>query len=114
MIESSLVSDCLNNQMPQFQWAGFSMPFDYAEARKIVFLEMDIVAALLGHENYNSDQPVPFGFDSFTGRPEWTSSFLSDASAQRHRGTVPWTDVNLEMPPARLGASGNFGRPASN
>src|SRR5580693_2568330 len=94
--------------------AGSSMPFGYAEARNIVFLKIDIVAALFGHENHNSHQSVLFGSDLFGLRPEWISSFHSDASAQRSRRTIPRSDVRFEISPGRLWASGNFGRVASD
>src|SRR6478736_2795940 len=94
--------------------AGFSMPVGYAEARNIVFLRIDIVAALFGHENHHSHQSVPFGSDLFGLRPEWISSFHSDASAQRSRGTVPRSDVRFEISPGRLWASGDFRRVASD
>jgi hypothetical protein len=85
------------------------MPVGYAEARNIVFPQIDIVAALFGHENLNSHQSVPFGSDLFDLRPEWISSFHSDASAQRSRGTVPRSDVHFEISPGRLWASGDSG-----
>ena len=66
------------------------------------------------HENINSHQSVPFGSDLFGLRPEWISSFHSDASAQRSRGTVPRSDVRFEISPVRLWASGDFGRVASD
>ena len=90
------------------------MPAGYAEARNMVFPKIDIVAALLGHENINSHQSIPFGFDLFGFRPEWISSLHPDASAQRSRGTVPRSDVRFEISPGRLWASGNFGRVASD
>src|SRR5271170_16968 len=88
--------------------AGFSMPVGYAETRNIVFLKIDIVAALFSHENHNAHQSVPFGSDLFALRHEWISSFHSDASAQRSRGTVPRSDVRFEISPGRLWASGDF------
>jgi hypothetical protein len=80
----------------------------------MVFPKMHIVAALLCHENINSHQSVPFGSDLFGLRPEWISSFHSDASAQRSRGTIPRSDVRFEISPGRLWASGDFGRVASD
>jgi len=59
------------------------MPVGYAEAN-IVFLTIDIVAALFMRENHSSRQPVLLAL-----RPEWISSFHSDASAQRSGGTIP-------------------------
>src|SRR4029077_334483 len=94
--------------------ARWSMPVSYAEARNMVFPKIDIVAALLGHENINSHQSVPFGSDLLGLRPEWISSFHSDASAQRSRGTVPRSDVRFEISPVRLWTSGHFGRVASD
>src|SRR6476619_1890183 len=91
-----------------------SMPVSYAEARNMVFPKIDIVAALLGYENINSHQSVPFGSDLFGLRPEWISSFHSDASAQRSRRTVPRSDVRFEISPGRLWASGDFRRVASD
>jgi hypothetical protein len=54
-------------------------PFGCAEARNIVFLKIDVVAALFRHENNNSHQSVSFGSALFGFRPEWISSFPSDA-----------------------------------
>src|SRR6266404_5476059 len=90
------------------------MPVGYAEARNMVFPKIDIVAALFGHENLNSRQSVPFGSDFFGLRPEWISSFHSDASAQRSRGTVPRSDVRFKISRGRLWAPGDFGRAASD
>src|SRR6476620_11798577 len=94
--------------------AGFRMPVGYAEARNIVFRMIDFLASLFGHENHHSHQSVPFGSDLFGLRPEWISSFHSDASAQRSRGTVPRSDLHFKISPGRLWASGDFGRVASD
>jgi hypothetical protein len=77
------------------------MSIGYAEARNIVFLKIDIVAALFSHENHNSHQSVSFGSDLFGLRPEWISSFHSDASAQRSRGTVPRGESGAEREEAQ-------------
>src|SRR5258708_2182541 len=89
------------------------MPAGYAEARNMVFHKPAGPARSCFHENINSHQSVPFGSDLFGLRPEWISSFHSDASAQRSRGTVPRSDVRFEISPGRLWASGDFGRIAS-
>src|SRR6478609_1021266 len=90
------------------------MPISYAEPRNMVFPKIGIVAALFSHENISSHQSVPFGSDLFGLRPEWISSFHSDASAERSRGTVPRSDVRFEISPGRLWASGDFRRAASD
>src|SRR6266404_5053495 len=90
------------------------MPVSYAEARNIVFPKIDIVAALYGHENINSRQSVPVGLHLFSLRAQRISSFHSDASAQRSRGTVPRSDIRFEISPGRLWASGDFGRVAAD
>src|SRR6266446_5260270 len=78
------------------------MPVSYAEARNIVFPQIDIVAALFGHENLNSHQSVPFGSDLFGLRPERISSFHPDASAERSRGSIPRIDVRHEISAVRF------------
>ena len=80
----------------------------------MVFPKVDTVAALSPYENINAHQSVPFGSDLFGLRPEWISSFHSDASAQRSRGTVPRSDVRFELSPGRLWASGDFRRVTSD
>src|SRR6476469_5481151 len=90
------------------------MPVGYAEARNMVFHKPAGPARSCFHENNNSHQSVPFGSDLFGLWPEWISSFHSDASAQRSRGTVPRSDVRFELSPGRLRASGDFGRVASD
>jgi hypothetical protein len=79
----------------------------------MVFPKCALPARSSCYENINSHQSVPFGSDLFGLRPEWISSFHSDASAQRSRGTVPRSDVRFEISPGRLWASGDFGRVAS-
>src|SRR5882724_2812484 len=90
------------------------MPVSYAEARNIVFPKIDMPDRPYRYENFNSHQSVPFGSDLFGLRPEWISSFHSDASAQRSRGTVPRSDVRFEISPGRLWASGDFRRVAAD
>src|SRR6266481_1479273 len=90
------------------------MSAGYAEARNMVFPKPAGPARSCFHENLNSHQSVPFGSDLFGLRPEWISSFHSDASAERSRGTVPRSDVRFEISPGRLWASGDFGRVASD
>ena len=80
----------------------------------MVFPKSPYAARHCCYENINSHQSVPFGSDLFGLRPEWISSFHSDASAQRSRGTVPRSDVRFEISPGRLWASGDFGRVASD
>ena len=80
----------------------------------MVFPKCALPARSCCYENINSHQSVPFGSDLFGLRPEWISSFHSDASAQRSRGTVPRSDVRFEISPGRLWASGDFGRVASD
>ena len=80
----------------------------------MVFPKCALPARSSCYENINSHQSVPFGSDLFGLRPEWISSFHSDASAQRSRGTVPRSDVRFEISPVRLWASGDFGRVASD
>jgi hypothetical protein len=78
------------------------MPVGYAEARNIVFLKPAGPARSCFHENINSHQSVPFGSDLFGLRPEWISSFHSDASAQRSRGSIPRIDVRHEISAVRF------------
>jgi len=80
----------------------------------MVFPKIDMPDRSYRYENLNSHQSVPFGSDLFGLRPEWISSFHSDASAQRSRGTVPRSDVRFEISPGRLWASGDFRRVASD
>src|SRR6267143_3814957 len=86
------------------------MPGSYAEARNMVFPKPAGPARSCFHENINSHQSVPVGLHLFSLRPEWISSFHSDASAQRSCGTVPRSDVRFEISPGRLWASGDFRR----
>src|SRR6476661_6395949 len=81
------------------------MPAGYAEARNMVFHKPARPARSCFHANINYHQSVPFGSNLFGLRPEWISSFHSDASAQRSRGTVPRSDVRFELSPGRLWAS---------
>jgi hypothetical protein len=78
------------------------MPVGYAEARNIVFLKPAGPARSCFHENINSRQSVPFGSDLFGLRPEWISSFHSDGSAQRNRGSIPRIDVRHKISAVRL------------
>jgi hypothetical protein len=78
------------------------MPVGYAEARNIVFLKPAGPGQSCFHENINSHQSVPFGSDLFGLRPEWISSFHSDASAQRSRGSIPRIDVRHEISAVRF------------
>jgi len=80
----------------------------------MVFPKIDMPDRSYRYENLNSRQSVPVGSDLFGLRPEWISSFHSDASAQRSRGTVPRSDVRFEISPGRLWASGDFRRVASD
>src|SRR5438552_4605369 len=90
------------------------MPVSYAYARNMVFHKPAGPARSCFHENINSHQSVPFGSDLFGLRSEWISSFHTDASAERSRGTVPRSDVRFEISPGRLWASGDFRRVASD
>ena len=54
------------------------------------------------------------GLVFFGLRPEWISSFYSDAPAQWRCGTVPRSDVRFEISLGRLWASGDFGRVAAD
>src|SRR6267142_3706855 len=90
------------------------MTAGYAESRNMVFPKPAGPARSCFHENLNSHQSVPFGSDLFSLRSEWISSFHSDASAQRSRGTIPRSDVRFEISPGRLWASGDFRRVASD
>src|SRR6266478_6411095 len=90
------------------------MPAGYAEARNMVFPKPAGPARSCFHENLNSHQSVPFGSDLFGLRPEWISSFHSDASAQRNCGSIHRGIVRFEISPGRLWASGDFRRVASD
>ena len=90
------------------------MLVSYAEARNMVFPKIDMPDRSYRYENLNSHQSVPFGSDLFGLRSEWISSFHTDASAQRSRGTVPRSDVRFEISPGCLWASGDFRRVASD
>jgi hypothetical protein len=78
------------------------MPVGYAEARNIVFLKPAGPARSSFHENINSPQSVPFGSDLFGLWPEWISSFHSDVSAQRSRGSIPRIIVRHKISPVHL------------
>ena len=80
----------------------------------MVFHTCPLAARSSCYENINSHQSVPFGSDLFGLWPEWISSFHSNASAQRSRGTIPRSDVRFEISPGRLGAPGDLGRVASD
>jgi hypothetical protein len=78
------------------------MPVGYAEAKNIVFLKPADPLRSCFHENINSHQSVSFGSGLFGLRPEWISSFHSDASAQRSRGSIPRIDVRHKISAVRL------------
>src|SRR6266403_1786635 len=90
------------------------MLVSYAEARNMVFPKIDMPDRSYRYENLNSHQSVPVGLHLFSLRAQRISSFHSDASAQRSRGTVPRSDVRFEISPGRLWASGDFRRVASD
>src|ERR1700730_5829917 len=90
------------------------MPVSYAEARNMVFLQIEMPDRSYRYAKIDSHQSVPFASDLFGLRPEWISSFHSDASTQRSRGTVPRSDVRFQISPGRFWASGDSRRVASD
>src|SRR5258707_14631269 len=85
------------------------MPVSYAEARNMVFHKPAGPARSCFHENINSHQSVPVGLHLFSLRPEWISSFHSDASAQRSGGAVSLRGVCFAICPGSVPASADFG-----